>query len=199
MVKNMKSDYLDILNRYNVTKFYHFTNIANLDSILVNGIMSVVSMKKNNIAYVSTDLDRNDNQLNCISLSLTYTNKAMLYSKKNKIDTEWIVFEIDAFSIIEKFYNKIYYCKYNAASPSTINLLKNNPSFLKSVTSFNNIFDEKTMSPNHQSELLLDGNISISYILNIYVENLQTKMLVEQLLLRHNINSIRVIIKREMF
>ena len=65
----MKDEYLKVLKSNNVSYFYHFTNIVNLKSILANGILSVQEMRKRNIIFSCTDKERNDNQLNCISLS----------------------------------------------------------------------------------------------------------------------------------
>ena len=45
----MKEEYLNVLKSNKVSYFYHFTNIVNLKSILVNGILSVQEMRKRNI------------------------------------------------------------------------------------------------------------------------------------------------------
>ena len=66
----MKEQYMKILKDNNLNYLYHFTNIVNLDSILKHGILSVQEMKERNIKYSCTDPNRNDNQLDCISLSL---------------------------------------------------------------------------------------------------------------------------------
>ena len=194
----MKDEYLKVLKSNNVSYFYHFTNIVNLKSILANGILSVQEMRKRNIIFSCTDKERNDNQLNCISLSLTTTNKSMLYAKKNNICSEWIVFEINADSIISKFYDKIYYCKYNASSPSTIKILSDNENYLRTINAFRNMFDENSQM-NNQAELLLNGFIDMCDVNRIYVESIQSKLLVEQLLFEYKICSISVVIKKELF
>ena len=194
----MEYDYLNILKKYNINYLYHFTNIYNLSSILKHGIMNRWCMDLNNIKYSCTDSKRYDMQLNCISLSLSCTNKLMFYYKQKTISSEWVVFELDAKKIISDFYNKIFYCKYNASSNSVINLLKNNKDYLKTINAFNNIFDNLG-KPNDQAELLLQGNIDIQYINKIYVDNLQIKLMVEQMLIMYNIDFIDVIIKKEMF
>ena len=110
----MKEEYVNILKRNDVNYFYHFTNIVNLNSILDCGILNRIYMDSNKIEYSKTDEDRSDNQLDCISLSLLTANKKMLSNKKSKINTEWVIIELDALKIIENYYNNIYYCKYNA-------------------------------------------------------------------------------------
>ena len=194
----MKDEYLKVLKSNNVSYFYHFTNIVNLKSILANGILSVQEMRKRNIIFSCTDKERNDNQLNCISLSLTTTNKSMLYAKKNNISSEWIAFEINADSIISKFYDKIYYCKYNASSPSTIKILSDNENYLRTINAFRNMFDENSQI-NSQAEILLNGFVDMCDVNRIYVESIQSKLLVEQLLIEYKIGSINVVIKKELF
>ena len=194
----MKDEYLKVLKSNNVSYFYHFTNIVNLKSILANGILSVQEMRKRNIIFSCTDKERNDNQLNCISLSLTTTNKSMLYAKKKNISTEWIVFEINSVPIISKFYNRIYYCKYNASSPSTIKILSDNGNYLRTINAFRNMFDENSQI-NSQVEILLNGFVDMCDVNRIYVESIQSKLLVEQLLIEYKIDSINVVIKKELF
>ena len=194
----MKEEYLNVLKSNKVSYFYHFTNIVNLKSILANGILSVQEMRKRNIIFSCTDKERNDNQLNCISLSLTTTNKSMLYAKKNNISSEWIVFEINSVPIISKFYNRIYYCKYNASSPSTIKILSDNGNYLRTINAFRNMFDENSQI-NSQAEILLNGFVDMCDVNRIYVESIQSKLLVEQLLFEYKICSISVVIKKELF
>ena len=189
---------MDVLKSNKVSYFYHFTNIVNLKSILANGILSVQEMRKRNISFSCTDKDRNDNQLNCISLSLTTTNKSMLYAKKKNISTEWIVFEINSVTIISKFYNRIYYCKYNASSPSTIKILSDKGNYLRTINAFRNMFDENSQIKS-QAEILLNGFVDMCDVNRIYVESIQSKLLVEQLLIEYKIDSINVVIKKELF
>ena len=194
----MYTKYLEILNNNNITNFYHFTNLSNLESILENGIMNVLDMQKNNIQYLCSDKNRKDKHLGCISLSLSSSNKTMLFNKKEHSNSEWIVLEINAKEILKKHVNNMYFCKYNAASPSVISLLRNNKEFLKSPTAFKNMFNvNKEIS--YQAEILLEGNIDVRDITSVYTEDLQTKIIVEQLLLSANIDYINVIIKKEMF
>ena len=78
----MYTKYLEILQNNDINNFYHFTNLSNLESILKHGIMNVLDMKQNNITFICSDPNRHDEQLNCISLSLSTSNKTMLYNKK---------------------------------------------------------------------------------------------------------------------
>jgi hypothetical protein len=194
----MYNNYLNLLVEKNIKYFYHFTNISNLESILMNGICNRRYMNDNDIKYFFSDKERLDNQINCVSLSLNTINKSMLISKSNTFSNDWIIFEIDGEKVIKQFYNKIYYCKYNAASPSVINMLNKNKIFLKSLDAFNNMFDENN-KPHPQCELLLEGNIKFDYVTRIYVNSLQSKLIVQELLDSKGYGNINATIKKEMF
>lgn len=193
----MKEEYLNVLKKYNVVSFYHFTNIVNIDSILKNGLLNKKYMDSNNIKYSYTDPKRSDSQLNCISLSMVTANKAMLFKKKNDIHTEWVIIEIDAEKIINDYYSKIYFCKYNASSPSTIKMLDNNKNYLMSISAFSNMFENG--KPTYQAELLVEGIIDTKYFKSILVEELSIKLLVEKLLNDNDITNVNVALKKEMF
>lgn len=193
----MKEDYLKILYDNKIKYIYHFTNISNLESIIKYGICNRKYLGENNIEYSYTDKDRFDNQIDCISLSLNSINKNMFMFKSNRFDNDWIIFEFDAIDIISNFYNKIYYCKYNASSHSVINLLNSNKLYLKSVDAFKKIFENDKSYL--QCELLLEGNISFNYVKSIYVDSLQNKLIVMDILNENNIIDVNVIVKREMF
>ncbi len=193
----MKDNYISVLEKYNVISFYHFTNIVNIDSILKNGLMNKKYMDSNGISYSYTDSKRSDSQLDCISLSLVAANKAMLYKKKNEINSERIIIELDAKKIINDYYSNIYYCKYNASAPSAIKILDTNKDFLKTVSAFDNMFENG--KPTYQAELLVSGIIATKYFKKLYVEDISIKLLIEQLLNNNNITNVEVIVKKEMF
>ena len=135
----MRDEYLKILYENDVKSIYHFTNVSNLESIIKNGICNRSYMDNNNISYYYTDKNRLDSQKNCISFSIGNVYKNMLVSKKNKQHNDWILFEVNAENMISKYYDKIFYCKYNASSPSVINLLNKNKEYLKSIIAFKNM------------------------------------------------------------
>ena len=60
------------------------------------------------------------------------------------------------------------------------------------------MFDENSQM-NNQVELLLNGFIDMCDVNRIYVESIQSKLLVEQLLIEYKIDSINVVIKKELF
>lgn len=194
----MHEKYLSILKEHNIKYFYHFTSINNLDSILLNGICNRAYMDKNSIKYCYTDENRFDNQMGCVSLSLDFANKSMLLYKQKRLSTDWVIIQLNAEKVLTDFYNNIYYCKYNASSPSVIKILNENKKYLKTSYAFNNMFDE-TGKLNFQAELLLEGNVSCEYFQNIYVDSLQTKLIVQQMIENSKYKNIGVIIKKEMF
>ena len=58
---------------------------------------------------------------------------------------------------------------------------------------------EESGKLNFQAEMLLEGNVSCEYVQKIYVDSLQTKFIVQQLIEDNNYKNIEVIIKKEMF
>lgn len=194
----MRDKYLEILIRNNVENLYHFTSLNNLESILENGICNRKYMDTNGIKYEYTDKNRYDNQMGCISLSLDCTNKAMLNIKKQRYNNDWIVIQFDAKEILTNYYSDMYFCKYNASSLSVIKILEENKNYLNTPNAFNNMFDENKKT-NFQAEILLEGNLPCKFIKKIYVNSLQTKLIVQQLINESKYNDIPVIIKKEMF
>lgn len=104
---------LEITERRNIAFFTHFTQIANLDSILDKGIVSVYDLNRKNFEYRSSDADRNDNHLEEISVSVSYPNGRMFYSKRRNIGGEWAVMELDPYFVLKR---KCNFFRTNAAS-----------------------------------------------------------------------------------
>lgn len=194
----MCDEYLEILKKHNIKYLYHFTNISNLNSILVNGICNREYLDMNKIEYNYTDKNRFDNNKNCISFSLNNINRIMFLYKKRRLSNDWVIIQLDAEELLLDFYNNIYFCKYNASSPYVVQIFRNNKDFLKTVKAFNNMFDING-NLDSQAEILIEGNVSYKYIKNIYVDSLLTKSIVQQLIEKNNCNRINVIIKKEMF
>jgi hypothetical protein len=194
----MHDKYLDVLKKHNIKYFYHFTSINNIDSILSHGICNRAYMDSVGMDYVFTDEHRYDNQKDCIGLSLDNVNKAMLRYKQNKINNDWVIIQLDAGKVISNFYDRIYYCRYNAASSAVVKMLTENKKYLKTTYAFENMFDESGKL-NFQAELLLDGIIAPKYFKNIYVDSLTMKLIVQQLLENTDYKEIGVIIQKEMF
>lgn len=194
----MCDEYLEILKKHNIKYLYHFTNISNLNSILVNGICNREYLDINEIEYNYTDKNRFDNNKNCISFSLDNINRIMFLYKKRRLSNDWIIIQFCADELLLDFYDNIYFCKYNASSPYVVQMFRNNKDFLKTVKAFNNMFDING-NLDSQAEILIEGNVSCKYIKSIYVDSLLTKSIVQQLIEKNNCNRINVIIKKEMF
>ena len=81
----------------NIRCLYHYTNIANLDSILRNGILSQERMEEQRIDHRTNDPDRFDGQPDGISLSVGFPNYKTFYMKRRRaaddpqIPAEWAV------------------------------------------------------------------------------------------------------------
>lgn len=70
---------LEIAKNHNIEYFVHFTRLENLDSIIQKGIITRSELNFKQINYQYTDENRFDNQLNTISLSVTFPNYKMLF------------------------------------------------------------------------------------------------------------------------
>lgn len=97
-----------------ISKLIHFTDIRNLASIKLHGLLSIKSLKKNNIPYYFCDEDRHDNMPNATSLSITNRNNFLFNIYKNRYsNTQWIELEIDPTIIINAL---CYFYDTNAAN-----------------------------------------------------------------------------------
>lgn len=71
----------DLLKQFGITNLCHFTNIKNLESILMNGIMPISKLIESDIKFYNSDKNRFDQKENAISLSFQNPNVKMLYQK----------------------------------------------------------------------------------------------------------------------
>lgn len=94
---------LEIAKNHNIEYFVHFTRLENLDSIIQKGIITRSELNFKQINYQYTDENRFDNQLNTISLSVTFPNYKMLFFKMMKNpDAKWCVLLMKPESILKK-------------------------------------------------------------------------------------------------
>lgn len=69
----------DALRDRKVTRFVHFTAVANLSSIMTNGLRPRTELEEGHLDFLSTDEKRIDGLRNTISLSIEFPNYRMLY------------------------------------------------------------------------------------------------------------------------
>ena len=173
----------------------HFTPIANLPSIVENGLLSRNDLPEG--SYIHTDEHRTDGWLDWISASISFPNYKMFYSKQNSLkDVDgWAVLLIQREVLWELD------CKYiltNAAS-SGIRMFTN--SRWSSIEAFedmfgnveyrNNISEAYTTDP--QAEVMVRKEIPCRYIKAIAVRN---KLERDRL---NNLNGIPVEVLPQLF
>ena len=91
--------------------FVHFTNAANLKSILSNGIFTRNALEQNNMEFHYTDGSRWDG-IKGTSLSVSFPNYLMFRKKREDIKADWCVMLLDAEKVLEK---ECLFFSHNAA------------------------------------------------------------------------------------
>lgn len=104
--------------RRGVTSLYHFTPSANLESILVNGLVSRRILDEHQVAYTYTDGWRNDGQPDAVSLSIHDINRSMFSQKIRNSRCTWAILEVDA-SVL--WTHPCRFCWVNAATSEIVN------------------------------------------------------------------------------
>lgn len=173
---NEITNYLDSRN---VTSFFHFSPICNLDSILQNGICSRDYCDSCGIKYQHTDVTRYDNLNEFISLSISFPNYKMRYMKEQELNQRFVIIEIDP-AIIKKFgISERLFCDMNASiskNKRNDKTIGPNLKHLKSMFYSENIIRKIRELPSHyttdpQAEVLVKGPIPIEYFKKIHFDN----------------------------
>lgn len=169
---------LEITERRNITCFTHFTRIDNLNSILDNGILSVYDLNHGNFEYCSSDKERMDNHLEEISVSVSYPNSQMLYSKIRNLGGDWAVMELDPYFVLKR---KCDFFKTNAASNFVKEIRQQRENNLS--TYFEEMFAEKidgertqkdlpeNFTTDEQAEIMVYRHISVYAIKAVHFQN----------------------------
>lgn len=164
----------------NIVQLIHFTRYENLESILVNGIVTREML--NTIEYDSyvNDNLRLDGHVNTISLSISFPNYKMFYKYRRSTDAKgWVVLAISP-QILWEY--KCKFCKHNAADSRISSREIDNLSGIDSLQEmFSDNVDNYITRSNQsleifdttdpQAEVLVFDNIPIKYILAVGFES----------------------------
>lgn len=169
---------LDIIERRKITELCHFTRVSNLESIMKYGLCSRADLESSNVLSVEySDEMRLDGYMSAISLSVSFPNYKMFYSKRNEnLDVEWCVLSISPDVLVDCC------CKFswmNAASREMRTYLEQSDG---SSEDFEKLFQDygqykrddiwKRMPDNYttnpQAEVLVFGHIDCKYIKDIH-------------------------------
>ena len=141
----------------------HFTPMANLQSILRYGILPRTEIERRGIDAVTPDVARYDFQTSYSSLSISFPNYRMLFSKKNNTKCDYVILLIDPAIILTVPLTSISYLPHNAASKYIENV--------KSYTgekSVKALFHNTTLGDCKYDRVVLD--IPLSYTTNPQAE-----------------------------
>lgn len=175
---------INCLYQRKIKKLIHFTSIRNLENILKLGLLPRKDLEDKNISFIYTDLQRYEGRKDCTSLSIEYPNYKMLKFKKDQYNDIYTILVLNATSILLNKYKK-YYLYINAANTNATywltleELTKNryfSEMFKSKVEDKKNIYERNEKLPSYitthpQAEILFNGPISPSNILEVHFEN----------------------------
>lgn len=176
--KQEKEEIIKICKERKIDGLLHFTNVNNLESILMRGIIPVWLHEAAKINSEKNDIERRDNHLECTSFSIGFPNYKFFYSiRNNNSDKRFAVIKIKPSILWEKYRE---FCIHNAADNRIIckdSLALSKASEFKSmfddIETINrellNIPDNYTTDP--QAEVLVEGCIEVDYIDEIIFNN----------------------------
>ena len=169
---NRQKELYNVLNEQEIEYFVHFTNAQNLENIFKYGLLSVRELQNRGIEFVPNDMERFDNKLGGISLSVSFPNYRMFYKYQCARKCDWVILLIDPRPILEL---KCNFCTKNAASIRMRKRISLNPVF-----DFKNMFCENSLTKSReksgipkkfttdpQAEILVMEDIPLSAIQGI--------------------------------
>ena len=162
----------------------HFTRIENLQSILQMGLRGRSHLRRARIPFCTIDFNRIDNCQEAVSLSVSFPNYRMFYSKREFFRksegvywSQWVVLLLEARLLWEL---NCSFCQQNAAHESVRNVpLEKRRNSLE----FENFFYDfegvnrldlgipRNYPTNPQAEVLVFDHIPISYLREIHFYN----------------------------
>lgn len=103
-----------IVKQRGICHLIHFTDVENLESILMNGLCSVSNLCKNDMIYKFTDSSRRDGRIDCVSYSIEFPNYMYLKSLIQKTGNKYVILRLN----VECVFNRtIYIHKSNPYLP----------------------------------------------------------------------------------
>ncbi len=173
-----------IVKARKIRRLIHFTRASNLESIIKNGIVSVLNAWDSKIELNRNDKGRHDGRINASSFSIEYPNHYLLSRFiENNPEEKWVILALSPEVLFE---SKNYYAQHNAA---TKNIIKG-----ERLNDFNSMYDETisfiTMQGNpqcyqrelvhqqypalptsEQAEIMIWGTVEAKYIMEIIFQD----------------------------
>ena len=138
MFNRRRRDIEEFCNQRGIERLVHFTQAANLPSILGHGLLSRDELEK--LGIISdvgiNDVERYDCCKNAICMSISFPNYRMFFPIRQDNETDWAVIEIDPSVLWE---SDCAFCKTNAADSSVRHIPIENR---KAFTSLSALFED---------------------------------------------------------
>ncbi|MCP5170220.1 MAG: DUF4433 domain-containing protein [Hahellaceae bacterium] len=176
---NKRNEIKTFSNERNIKQLIHFTRYENLESILLNGLVTRNELDELSNDFYTNDILRLDGRKNSISLSISFPNYKMFYKYRMISKAKgWIVLFLSPEVLWH--YNCLF-CMHNAAD---LRISTRSIASLSGVDSFKEMFfDEPTntrlmqrleefYTTDPQAEVLVLDNVPLNYILSIGFDNL---------------------------
>jgi hypothetical protein len=162
-----------------ITGLYHFTRLANLESILTHGLLSPSTLAASGVDHIATDGERHDHHPNANCLSISFPNNKMFFSKRQEQEPKWgwCVLEVDP-SVLWLLPSAFY--PYNAADRRVSSMDLRGRMHVAAFHELFSDFDQFQDQPreptlrdqyptNVQAEALVFGDIKPQYIQRVFV------------------------------
>ncbi|BCW96357.1 MAG: DarT ssDNA thymidine ADP-ribosyltransferase family protein [Fimbriimonadales bacterium] len=143
-----------ICERREISQIVHFTHIANLETVLRHGLLSIQELQRRNIPYRWNDDQRWDGRPDAICTSITFPNYRMFYRYRQSANGEWIVLAFDSSLLWTR---RCAFCWTNAASNNIRFTLSRNIDSLMTPEAFERMFAEE-VSGKSRSQLGIPSN-----------------------------------------
>lgn len=175
MLAKKNIDDFKYLEQRGVKEIIHFTDIDNLESIALNGLLPRNLLEQEEIVYTFNDIHRFDG-INHLNLSITNPNINMFYRfRKNNPLRRYAVISIDISLIKELNPTDYYFTTTNAAS--------NNAQIVNVEELFSGYRGNlpENCSTDNQAELIIKSRIDLRFVNAIYVERLDDQVAISKL------------------
>lgn len=191
------------VSQKNITSLVHFTRVENLNSIISEGLFSVKALSNKGVDYIRNDLDRRDNLLNAISVSIQHPNYRMFYRKMTaNQDVDWVVIRINPNVLWSK---DCLFCIDNAAN-STISRTSENDR--RGIVAFKKMFENIPGKPTRKESNLYERFTSNPQAEVLVLEEIESELILEvafqtqEKLDKHRLSikgSVRLVVDKWLF
>lgn len=168
-----------IMRNRDIRHIYHFSPIANTESILNYGLISREFAKQTGIPIEITDPLRLDGELDKISASISFPNYKMRYKLKQQENANLVIYDINPRLLLARLDTQFYYTNAANAIFQTKDkkTLTSNQAFKDMFYSSGRepgLLDRYTTDP--QAEILVTSNIPNTYIEEVISETYEPEV-----------------------